>query len=98
MSIFTRGNPLAKPIPRGILRVLDDEGEMYGVPLRRALQIRQVRVLSVGALYAAVDRLESAGYVTSRMADPTPARGNRARRYVSITEAGRRFLAGQGAG
>ena len=40
------------------------------------------------AVYAALDRLEAKGIVTSRMSAPMAARGGRARRYYAVTAAG----------
>ncbi len=45
-----------------------------------------------GALYTALERLETKGLIKSRMSDPTPQRGGRAKRYVSVTAAGRQAL------
>lgn len=44
------------------------------------------------ALYTALERLEAKGLVTSRMGDPTPQRGGRAKRYVTVIAAGRQAL------
>jgi DNA-binding PadR family transcriptional regulator len=44
-------------------------------------------------LYTALERLEAKGLIASRMGDPTPQRGGRAKRYVSVTEEGRQALA-----
>lgn len=65
-----------------ILRVGDDA---YGVPIRAEIESCTGRVPAPGALYTTLDRLESKGFVTSRMGDPTPQRGGRARRYFAVT-------------
>jgi len=39
-------------------------------------------------LYTTLDRLEEKGFVTSRMGDPTPQRGGRAKRFFEVTGAG----------
>ena len=44
------------------------------------------------ALYTALDRLESKGCLRSRMGDPLPERGGRARRYFTVTPAAVRAL------
>ena len=62
--------------------------EAYGVPIRREIESRIDRVVSVGALYTALDRLEAKGLLRSRVSDPTPQRGGRARRFVGLTPAG----------
>ena len=35
-----------------------------------------------------LERLESKGYLSSRMSDPTPERGGRSRRYYKVTTLG----------
>ena len=52
-----------------ILRLRDDA---YGVTIRAELADRAGREVAPGALYTALDRLETKGLITSRMSDPTP--------------------------
>ena len=68
-----------------ILRLRDDA---YGVSIRAELADRTGRNVAPGALYTALDRLETKGLITSRMSDPTPQRGGRAKRHVTVTAAG----------
>ncbi len=65
---------------------LDDEA--YGVTVRREIESRTGRHVSIGALYTALDRLERKGYVTSTMSEPTPRRGGRSKRHFRITSTG----------
>ena len=60
----------------------------YGATVRRDLQERTARDYSVGAIHTTLQRLEDKGLVRSRMADPTPVRGGRSRRYITLTAAG----------
>jgi DNA-binding PadR family transcriptional regulator len=60
----------------------------YGVTVRREIESRTGREISVGALYTAFDRLERKGYIRSSASDPTPDRGGRSKRQVSLTPAG----------
>ena len=53
----------------------------YGVPIRREIEKRTGRSLTVGALYRTLDRLEMKGYLRSWFSDPTPERGGRSKRY-----------------
>ncbi len=39
-------------------------------------------------MYAALDRLERKGFVSSALGDPTPERGGRAKRFFRITARG----------
>jgi PadR family transcriptional regulator PadR len=72
-----------------ILRLRDDA---YGVTIRAELADRAGRTVAPGALYTSLERLETKGLITSRMSDPTPQRGGRAKRYVTVTAAGMEAL------
>jgi DNA-binding PadR family transcriptional regulator len=67
--------------------------EAYGVPIRREIAERAGRQVTVGALYATLDRLEAKGLLHSWFADPTPQRGGRSRRYFEVLPAGVEALA-----
>lgn len=72
-----------------ILRLRDDA---YGVTIRAELADRAKRDVAPGAMYTALERLETKGLITSRMSDPTPQRGGRAKRHVTVTAAGVKAL------
>jgi PadR family transcriptional regulator PadR len=65
----------------------------YGVPIRREIEKRTDRKVTVGALYTTLDRLQAKGYVSSWFADPTAERGGRSRRYFRIEPLGTEALA-----
>ena len=65
----------------------------YGVTIRAELAERGGRNVAPGALYTALERLEAKRVITSRMGDPTPQRGGRAKRYVTVTPVGKEALA-----
>ena len=48
------------------------------------------REVLMGSVYAALERLEEKGFVSSEVGVPTPERGGRAKRYFRITEGGLR--------
>ena len=75
-----------------LLAILRLGGNAYGVTIRAELIARAQRAVTPGALYTALDRLETKGLLTSRMGDPTPQRGGRAKRYVTVTAAGIKAL------
>lgn len=60
----------------------------YGVSVRDQIEERTGRSPSVAAVYSALERLETRGYVESWMSDPLPERGGRARRHYGLTESG----------
>jgi PadR family transcriptional regulator PadR len=71
-----------------LLAILQLGDDAYGVTIRAVLADRADRRLAPGALYTALERMQRKGLITSRMGDPTPQRGGRAKRYVSVTAAG----------
>jgi PadR family transcriptional regulator len=71
-----------------LLAVLRLDDEAYGVTVRREIEERTKREVSIGAIYATLDRLEAKGYVRSRAGEPTPERGGRSKRYFRVTAQG----------
>jgi PadR family transcriptional regulator PadR len=59
-----------------------------GGAIREVIQERTGRVLSPGAIYTALDRLERRGFVRSQLGDPTPQRGGKRRRRYRLRPAG----------
>ena len=68
-----------------LLRLGDDA---YGVPISKELAGTTGREVTLGSVYAALERLERKELVSSKLADPTPERGGRAKRYFSVTRKG----------
>jgi len=66
--------------------------EAYGVPIAREIEQTAGRTVVIGAIYTALDRLEERGLVTSRVGDPSPQRGGRARKYFTVTARGLRAI------
>jgi DNA-binding PadR family transcriptional regulator len=60
----------------------------YGVTVRQEIGARIGRDVSVGAIYATLDRLEAKGFVTSRLGEPTAERGGRSKRFFRMTPKG----------
>lgn len=75
-----------------LLAVLRLGDEAYGVPVRREIERRTGRSLTVGALYRTLDRLETKGYVTSWFGEPTALRGGRSKRHFRVRSIGLRML------
>ncbi len=75
-----------------LLAVVHLGHEAYAVPMRELIEDRTGRPVARGALYTALERLETKGCLRSRMGDPTPERGGRARRYFSVTPLGLRAV------
>ena len=66
--------------------------DAYGMTVRREIETRAGRDISIGAVYATLERLESKGLVTSFKGEPTAERGGRAKKYFRVTGAGERAL------
>ena len=64
-----------------IMRLGEDA---YAVPVRDEIARCTGRDVSRGSIYITLDRLETKGYLKSRLADPTPERGGRAKRYYAL--------------
>ena len=67
-------------------------GEAYGVSIKKEIEDRLSRVVSMGALHTSLVRLEEKGYIKSRDGESTPDRAGRPKRYVEITALGKRVL------
>jgi DNA-binding PadR family transcriptional regulator len=76
-----------------VLLVVRRLGEdAYGLAIRDCLDRETSRDVSIGAVYAALDRLEGKGLVTSAMTEGTAVRGGRSRRSFTLTRDGERQL------
>ena len=71
-----------------MLAVLHARDEAYGMNVRREIEARTDREVSIGAVYATLDRLEAKGLVSS---DRVPGDGG-SRRVFGVTSAGTRAL------
>lgn len=60
----------------------------YGMRIHREVEERIGRSCLLGALYTTLDRLEEKGFVSSRVGEPTPERGGRAKKYFRVEAAG----------
>lgn len=60
----------------------------YGMTVRREIEERASRDVSIGAVYATLDRLEEKGLVRSYAGDGPAARGGRPKKCFRITGAG----------
>ena len=71
------------------LRLAD---EAYGVRIAQEIQMISGRRVLLGAAYAALDRLERNGLVSSSIGSATPERGGRAKRFFRVTPRGLRAV------
>lgn len=73
-----------------VLTVIQLGDDAYGVTISHELEKRRGRGVSVGSVYAALERLEEKGLVSSVLGNPTPERGGKAKRYFRVTREGLR--------
>ncbi len=71
-----------------LLAVLRLGDEAYGVPVIEEVELRTGRDVSQAAAYLTLKRLEQKGWIRSRLSEPTPERGGRAKRYFSLAPKG----------
>jgi PadR family transcriptional regulator, regulatory protein PadR len=65
----------------------------YGMTVRREILKRTGRDLSIGAVYATLERLHAKGFVSTSVGEPTAERGGRARRHFHLEAPGEQALA-----
>lgn len=66
--------------------------EAYGVSVKKEIESRLSRGVSVGALQTALKRLEDKGYLRSREGGATEERAGRPKKFFQITGLGRKAL------
>jgi PadR family transcriptional regulator, regulatory protein PadR len=63
--------------------------ETYVVAVQQYLERISARSVSLGAVYAGLDRLELKGFVRSTLSEPTTARGGKRKRLFTVTREGK---------
>jgi len=71
-----------------MLAVLRLGTNAYGMRVRQEIAARTGRDVTIGAVYATLERLAEKGLLTAALSDPTPERGGRAKRSFTLTGAG----------
>src|ERR1041384_1851272 len=66
--------------------------DAYGVSIKKEIEQRLKRKVSVGALQSALRRLEGKGYLKTREGEETQERAGRPKCYFIITAIGKRAL------
>lgn len=66
--------------------------DAYGVTISREIEERGGREVALGSVYAALERLEEKGLISSALGEPTPERGGRAKKFFRVTGKGLREL------
>jgi len=71
-----------------LLAVMRPSRDAYGVLISRDIAEKSGREVALASVYAALERLEKKGFVTSSLGEPTAERGGKARTYFKATPAG----------
>ncbi len=66
--------------------------DAYGVSIKKEIESRLKRKVSVGALQSALKRLEDKGYLKSFEGEATEERAGRPKKYFQITALGKRAM------
>jgi DNA-binding PadR family transcriptional regulator len=83
-----RGEYLGEFEQMVLLAVARLSADAYGMSILDELALTAGTDAAVASVYAALDRLERRGLVTSDVGDPTPERGGRAKRFFRLSPAG----------
>ena len=62
--------------------------DAYGMTIHDEIQKTIERDVSITAVYVTLSRLEKKGYVSTRLGEPSPERGGRAKRYFRLEPVG----------
>ena len=75
-----------------LLVVASLQPEAYGLAIREEIKSATGRAAAMGAVHAALNRLEEKGYLRSDLAEATHERGGRRKRLFLVTAAGKEAL------
>jgi DNA-binding PadR family transcriptional regulator len=81
MSAFDSIGEFEHMVLLAVLRLGD---EAYAVTVRDEILAHTGRDVSRGSIYITLDRLETKGFLKSRLGEPTAERGGRAKRYYTL--------------
>jgi PadR family transcriptional regulator PadR len=85
-------NPLGSLEHIVLLAVMRVGSDAYGMTVRKEIESATGRDISIGAVYATLNRLESKGFIKSHTGEPTAERGGRAKRHFRMTADGKGAL------
>lgn len=76
-----------------LLAIVRLEDNAYGMTIRQDIESRTDRSVTIGAIYAALERLSTKRYLKSSVSGPEPIRGGRTKRTYRLTASGETALA-----
>ena len=83
---------LSRPEELVLITIWKMRDDPYGVSIREYISKMTGKYWSIGSIYVPLDRLEAKGFVTSYLANPTPERGGKSKRYYRLTKEGQEQL------
>jgi DNA-binding PadR family transcriptional regulator len=89
---MTKGNYLGEFEQVVLLAAARLAGDAYGMSIRREIQEQTGRDVSIGAVYATLDRLKSKSLLEASMGNATPQRGGRPKKFFRLTPSGTEAL------
>jgi DNA-binding PadR family transcriptional regulator len=75
-----------------LLAVCALKSDVYGVPVQQFVEKVTRRDVTMGAIYAALARLEDKGYLRSSMGEAVQVRGGKAKRLYEASAQGRKVV------
>jgi len=66
--------------------------QAYGLAIKKEIEERLGRKVSMGALHTGLYRLEEKGYLTSNLGEATKKRGGKPKRFFKVTAKGQNAL------
>jgi|SRR5271163_3915099 len=75
-----------------LLAIVRLQGRGYGVGIADEIARRTGRLVSFGAVYATLDRLQKKGLISSELGKPSTERGGKPKRFYRIEAPGERAL------
>lgn len=75
-----------------LLAIVRRGNRAYGMEIREEIEQRTGRDVSYGAVYTALRRLGTKGFVTHELGEPSQERGGRAKKFFTVLPEGRQAL------
>ncbi|MEM9328427.1 MAG: PadR family transcriptional regulator [Bacteroidota bacterium] len=66
--------------------------DAYGISVKREVEVRSGRSVTISTIHATLIRLEKKGLLASRMGGASESRGGRAKRLFELTAAGKQAI------
>lgn len=66
--------------------------DAYGVSIKKEIEKRNSRSISIGAMRTTLSRLEKKGFLSSAFGEATKIRGGKRKRYFKVTPSGIKAL------